>query len=86
MAENSLAGKVSDAMHAAFWQKLRADLEAQPPEYNMLTALLDDVKEVRLLEIFQMFKNFIFFRLYYRYSYHNTQSYALKLTRILIWH
>jgi hypothetical protein len=48
MPENSLASKVSDAMHAAFWQKLRTDLEAQPPEYSMLAALLGDVKEVCL--------------------------------------
>ena len=43
----SIAEKVHDTMHTAFWDVLREDLTADPPRYEHVINLIGEAKEVR---------------------------------------
>ena len=45
----SIAGKVRDTMHVAFWNILKEDLAGDPPRYEHLLQLIGEAKEVRFL-------------------------------------
>ena len=42
----SIAEKVHETMHVAFWNILKEDLAAYPPSYEHLLQLIDEAKEV----------------------------------------
>jgi hypothetical protein len=42
----SIAEKVHDTMHTAFWDVLRDDLSADPPRYEHIIKLIGEAKEV----------------------------------------
>ena len=44
----SIAEKVHDTMHTAFWDVLREDLAADPPRYEHVINLIGEAKEVRI--------------------------------------
>jgi hypothetical protein len=45
----SIAEKVHDTMHTAFWDVLREDLSAEPPRYEHVIKLIGEAKEVCFL-------------------------------------
>ena len=45
----SIAEKVHDTMHTAFWDVLREDLAADPPRYEHIIKLIGEAKEVCVL-------------------------------------
>ena len=47
--ETSLEKRIKTIMHDAFWDLLREELNADPPQYDHAIALLGDIKEVRYL-------------------------------------
>lgn len=44
--ETSLEKRIKTIMHDAFWDLLRQELNADPPQYDHAIALLGDIKEV----------------------------------------
>jgi hypothetical protein len=45
----SIAEKVHDTMHTAFWDVLREDLASDPPRYEHIIKLIGEAKEVCFL-------------------------------------
>lgn len=45
--EDSLAKRIKNIMHDAFWDLLREQLNADPPQYDHAIPLLGDIKEVK---------------------------------------
>ena len=43
---SSIAEKVHDTMHTAFWDVLREDLASDPPRYEHVIKLIGEAKEV----------------------------------------
>lgn len=46
LPEGSLARRVHDMVHQAFWDVLREELSRSPPEYEHALVLLGEIKEV----------------------------------------
>ncbi|KAM5326202.1 LOW QUALITY PROTEIN: T-complex protein 11 homolog [Glossophaga mutica] len=43
---SSLGGKVKETMHNAFWDRLKEQLSATPPDYSCALELLKEIKEI----------------------------------------
>ncbi|XP_010221617.1 PREDICTED: T-complex protein 11 homolog [Tinamus guttatus] len=47
-APNSLENRVKEALHRAFWDRLKEQLSASPPDYTQAIQLLQEIKEALL--------------------------------------
>ncbi|KAM5289421.1 T-complex protein 11-like protein 2 [Ctenodactylus gundi] len=48
LPENSLAGRVKNIVHKAFWDVLESELNAEPPEYEHAIKLFEEIREILL--------------------------------------
>ena len=48
-----LEKQVRDVVHKAFWDKLREELNQDPPVFSQALSLIQEVKEVSLLDQWQ---------------------------------
>ena len=48
-----LEKQVRDVVHKAFWDKLREELKQDPPVFTQALSLIQEVKEVSLLDQWQ---------------------------------
>lgn len=46
--ENSLPGQVKRVVHQAFWDVVKADLSAEPPQYEYAIRLFEEIREILL--------------------------------------
>lgn len=48
LPENSLPGQVKRVVHQAFWDVVKADLNAEPPQYEYAIRLFEEIREILL--------------------------------------